>query len=173
MRHIETSAEVRTAAEPVRFMTQSDIRDLKDGAARNDSGKLRLCLHRELDDPVHEMCIVHLAHVFVPPHKHIGREESFLVIEGRALLVLFDTAGNPDVVQEVGNYASGLPFYCRIPENTYHCLHFLSEAFVFHEVTQGPFLPESSAFAPFAPPPDSSEAINTFRAFLASLKEVR
>ena len=173
MRHVEQSPEVLVAAEPVRFMTREDIEELKAGAARNASGKLRLCLHSQMDDPVQEMCIVHLSRVFVPPHSHLGREEAFLVIEGRALLVLFDHAGNPAQVREVGDIASGLPFYCRIPENTYHCLHVLTDSFVFHEITQGPFVPGSSSFAPFAPQPGSGQAIEQYRRFLASLHEVK
>ena len=145
------SAEVLYAADGVVTVDAEAIAGLKRDASRNPRERIRLCTHRGTGDAVHEMLIVHAASAYVRPHKHIGKAESFHVIEGRVDVVLFDDEGEVGDVIPMGEYASGLPFYYRIDQPVFHTLLIRSAVLVFHETTSGPFKREQTVFAAWSP----------------------
>ena len=59
----------------------------------------------------------------------------------------------------MGELRSGKPFYYRVAESLYHTLLIRSEAAVFHEITNGPFRPGDTEFAPWAPAESDAEGI--------------
>ena len=94
------------------------------------------------------MLIVHEKGSWVPPHKHLGKDESIHVVEGSALLVSFTEEGEVSATVQLGQ--SGV-FYCRLPSGIYHTLLIDSDWLVFHETTLGPFDRSQTVFAPWAP----------------------
>lgn len=120
-------------------------------AAKNPRRRIRLCTHSSVDDSVHEMLIVHERTCYVRPHKHIGKSESFHVIEGNVDVVLFDEQGGIQDVISMGSYETKRPFFYRIAEPLYHTLLIRSEVLVFHETTSGPFQRDQTHFAPWSP----------------------
>lgn len=145
------SDEVVFATGDIVRISASDVGGLKQGALSNGRRRIRLCTHGCVDDLVHEMVIVHTSDTYVRPHRHEGKAESLHVLEGRAALVFFDDVGEITEVTELGDYASGSCFYVRLNKPVYHTLLMASDVFVFHETTQGPFLPEATFWAPWAP----------------------
>ncbi len=148
------SAEVLYASDDVVTVSREQVGELVDASRTAPRERIRLCTHRATTDTIHEMLIVHKAGMYVRPHKHIGKAESFHVIEGRVDVVLFNEAGAVSDVISMGEYASGLPFYYRIDQPIYHTLLIRSEVLVFHETTSGPFVREQTVFAPWSPDAD-------------------
>ena len=107
-------------------------------------------MHKNINDHLHEMFIVHKKDCYVRPHKHIGKTESFLLIDGEADVLIFNDAGDLINGRNLGKYKGGKSFYYRIPESCYHTQIFRKDT-VFHEVTMGPFDSNDSVKASWAP----------------------
>ncbi|MBZ5557427.1 MAG: WbuC family cupin fold metalloprotein [Acidobacteriia bacterium] len=154
--------QVRYAAD--RFVTagREDIADLTRAMKESGGGRIRICAHSAIDDRLHEMLIVHTSDVYVRPHKHVGKSESLHVIEGTADVVLFTETGAVADVVPVGDYASGRTFYYRLADPVYHTLIITSPVFVFHETTNGPFRPEDTIWAQWAPDAGDASGASAF-----------
>jgi cupin fold WbuC family metalloprotein len=156
------SPEVLYPAEDMILCEAADWEELKRLALANPRRRIRLCAHRSPSDTLHEMLIVHTRDAYVRPHKHVGRIESFLVLEGDVDVVLFDEAGNITNVIPMGAPASGKQFYLRMNTPTYHTLVIRSEVIVFHEATNGPFNRADTVFAPWSPDEANHGAIREY-----------
>jgi len=143
--------EVLYAVDPIVRVNRQDIAELIRKAAGNARNRIRVCTHRNIEDRLHEMLIVHTRDTYVRPHKHLGRSESFHVIEGEVDVVIFDEAGAVADVLRLGSYSSGKTFYYRIADPLYHTLLIRSDVIVFHESINGPFCREDMVFAPWEP----------------------
>ena len=154
--------EVYYSDDEIIKLSQKDIADFKTKAVANERERARLCSHRDVDDTLHEMVIIHTKGTYVRPHKHVHKSESFHVIEGRVDVIIYDESGNIANVIEMGNYASGLYFYYRLNDPLYHTLLIHSDFLVFHETTNGPFIRENTIFAPWAPEEKNTAAVKKF-----------
>ena len=114
------------------------------------------------------MLIVHHREAYVRPHKHLGKPESFHVIEGTAQVVVFDDDGAIRDVLGMAPYGQGGLCYYRMPDNVFHTLLITSEWLVFHETTAGPFDPSRTAFAEWAPDGSDPAVTVDYLARLAS-----
>lgn len=169
MRQItEVNEEVLYTTADIATVGPEDIADLKQRARRTRRQRCRLCTHRDAGDTLHGMLIVHGRDAYVRPHKHIGKSESLHVIEGTAVLVVFDDAGNLTRALALGDAASGACFYYRMPENVYHGLLITSDWLVFHESTTGPFDRAKTVEATWSPADGDLGAV---RKFLAGLRD--
>jgi len=166
MRTKTESAEVLYADDRIVTVDSAGIADLKRAAENNERRRIRLCTHRRVDDRLHEMVIVHALDTYVRPHKHLGKSESFHVIEGDVDVVLFDDDGGVSDFIPMGAFASGRPFFYRIAAPRYHTLLIRSDVLVFHETTGGPFRRDDTVFAPWAPEDGDAAAVSRFLADL-------
>jgi cupin fold WbuC family metalloprotein len=162
MRTTPFNREVLYPDEAVVKVTHADVAGLKSQAAANERGRFRLCTHRDVKDTLHEMIIVLRAGTYIRPHKHLNRCESFHVLEGRADVALFDDDGNLLDVIRMGDYASRDCFYYRLSDSVYHSVVTHTPEFIFHETTNGPFDPNQTIFAPWAPADDGQPAVEAF-----------
>src|SRR6266851_9556628 len=89
----QESPEVYYSDARVVLAGQEDVAFVKAAAAANPRGRARLCTHRGTDDALHEMLIVHRRDVYVRPHAHIGKNESFLALGGDAVAGLSHARG--------------------------------------------------------------------------------
>jgi cupin fold WbuC family metalloprotein len=160
------SSEVRYATDAVVLVDAGDVAGLKRAAVENSRRRIRLYAHHSVDDRLHEMLIVHTSDTYVRPHKHIGKSESFHVVEGDVDVVVFDDDGDVTEVIRMGAFASGRPFYYRIAEPLFHTLLIRSEILVFHETTSGPFRRADTVFAPWAPADGDAAAVHRYLAEL-------
>ena len=127
------------------------IEFLKSAALRTPSRRARLCAHPSPDAAQHDMLIVSLRSTYVAPHRHLVKSESMLVIEGRADALIFNDVGQVTQRVPMGPAGSSRVFFYRMPELTYHSLSIETDMLVFVESTKGPFRPEDSENAPWAP----------------------
>jgi cupin fold WbuC family metalloprotein len=143
--------EVLVADVSIVEVCRRDVELLKVSADENERKRIRLCAHRDIEDQLHEMVIVHTKDAYVRPHKHLNKSESIHIIEGFVDVVLFDEACNIDDVIHMGNYGSGNQFFLRMQVPHYHMLLIRSDILVFHETTSGPFRRSDTIFAPWSP----------------------
>jgi cupin fold WbuC family metalloprotein len=132
-------------------ITDRDMAFLKSQALRNARKRIRICAHRDAEDVMQEMFIVHARGCFVRPHKHINKPESLFVLEGEATAVFFDEAGEVTRSFMLGGKGENTNRYYRLETDTYHMLIINSDFFVFHEVTMGPFRNDDTVFPQWAP----------------------
>ena len=151
MQFRQFNKEVLYVDEDVAKISITDIEALKQKALANDRRRIRLCFHKDVNDPLHEMLIIHTKDTYVRPHKHFNKSESLYVVEGRADVVIFDEQGNVTQVISAGEYSSGRKFYYRMATAHYHTLIIHSDFLVFYETTQGPFLKSDTFFASWSP----------------------
>ena len=154
MDHIkQENQEVFYIDQPIIRIDDAKIQWLKDQAKSNGTGRSRFCVHRDMnDDMPHEMLIVHQNDVYVRPHKHIGKSESFHIIEGEVDIIIFNDEGDIiDVVLMGERNVSGRCFFYRMCAEYYHSLIIRSDLLVFHETTRGPFVKEQTIYASWSP----------------------
>ena len=144
------------------------IAELKRIAAANPRLRSRLCTHPDPSSGLHEMLIVHHRQAYVRPHKHLGKPESFHLMEGTARVVIFEDDGNIRDVLEMAPYGQGKLCYYRMPDEVFHTILITSEWLVFHETTAGPFDPSHTAFPDWAPDAKDAAAAVNYMAQLAS-----
>jgi len=156
------SAEVLYSTDRIVTVDAAAISELKRAAAANPRRRIRLCAHAGVDDRLHEMLIVHTRDTYVRPHKHIGKSESFHVIEGEVDVVIFGDDGDVTDVIQMGTVASGRPFFYRIATPLFHTLLIRSAELVFHETTNGPFNRAETLFASWAPEETSTASVQQF-----------
>lgn len=139
-----------------------DIDFLKKNIINTNKKRTRVCAHKNSDDNIHEMFIVLDKDTYVRPHKHIGKSESFHIVEGLANVIVFNDDGTIKEVIEMGDYSSGKRFFYRINNSFYHTVIVKSNKLVLHEVTNGPFDKEDTQFASWSPKEEDVFAQNKY-----------
>ena len=143
------SPEVLYPSEKRIGLSLENIDELKALALKNPDKKIRICMHSNPYEVVHEMIIIHVRDYYVRPHAHLDREESIYIIEGEADLVFYDGKGLIIEKIQMGELKSGRVFYYKIPKNQIHTFKIHSEWLVFKEVTHGPFNADTTYFPKF------------------------
>jgi len=168
---IEETPEVFYTGKPVSTVSQDEIEMLKKIAVSSPRRQARLCTHLNTTDAVHEMIIVHSRGNYVRPHRHMGKIESFHVVEGRLNVMLFEDDGRIRSVIRMAGYGSGKIFYYRLSKPLFHTVVPVSDMVVFHEITNGPFNPSENCFAPWSPDENDSRAASFQRELLIKSKD--
>jgi len=156
------SNEVLYPDEDIVVLAASDIKELKQLVRHNPRNRIRICAHRNPNETLHEMFIIHTQDCYVRPHKHLGKAESMTVLEGEVDVVLFSENGELLDIIHMSEPLLGKTFYYRISDPIYHSLIIRSEYLVFHEVTQGPFVKKDTLFPDWAPDENDHELVNKF-----------
>lgn len=162
MNYTVVNEEVLYSTESVTRLNQTDIDLLKGLASKNQRKRIRLCLHPNTEDHLHEMIIIHSRGAYVRPHKHVGKSESFHVVEGRLRVYFFEDDGQVKDIITMGQPGWSEIFYYRLSGSWFHTLVPISEMVVFHETTNGPFIKERTVFAPWAPREDDYVAQKSY-----------
>lgn len=132
-------------------VTPRAIAELKRQADTSEKQRSRLNLHSSVDDVIQEMIIVFSSACRMPPHKNLLRSESVHVIEGNLDLLVFDQEGGLTELLTLAPYSSGKTFMYRMQDDLWHTLVPRSPHVVVHEIIRGPFRPENTINAPWAP----------------------
>jgi len=154
--------------EPTSILSFSEdqIQSLKYKAANAPLKRARYCLHFSENDPVQEMIIAFHKNSYIRPHRHINKTESFHVIEGKGVVFFFNDDG------KVINYLvldSIETLIYRLSEPLWHTIVPVSEFFIIHEVTSGPFHKNDSSYATWAPEDNDKSKKQLFISRLLSL----
>ncbi len=135
------------------------VSELKRKASMSLSGKIRLCLHKDIQESLHEMIIVQRKDIYVRPHKHKSKTESFHLVDGSFFIILFNSKGGVISKIFMDDKQNEANFLCRIDANIWHTIVPISDFAIFHEITKGPYIgKKDSVMAPWAPAQNSIEA---------------
>lgn len=156
------SEEVFVAEDAIVRFGQAELDLIRRQAAVSPRKRARICAHRDNADTVHEMFISISADSYIHPHKHLGKGESFHIVQGQVDVVIFDDHGGLLDVVELGEIGSGKNIFYRLSHSFFHTLLIRSDILVVHEVTNGPFDPELTVLAPFAPSENEPERAGAY-----------
>lgn len=159
--------EVYVIDAPIAHFGPEGIQFLKEKVYQTQRKRVRVCMHKDIQEKLHEMHVCYVKETYVRPNKHIKKDESLHIIHGSADFIFFDDKGAITDVVPLGDYTSGRNFYCRIPESVYHTFVIRSDIIVIHESTPGPFRREDTLFAPWAPEEANLPAVREYMDNLA------
>jgi cupin fold WbuC family metalloprotein len=162
MKYSKFNDEVFFSTDPVTQIRKENIGFLKQVSDGTQRKRSRLCAHKDISSSLHEMFIVHKKNIYVRPHKHLGKSESFHLIEGEVTLILYEDNGDIRTVVDMGSYESGKCFYYRVDEPVFHSILIQSDYIVFHEATLGPFVREDTVYADWAPEESNTTGVGKF-----------
>jgi len=147
---IQKTANVFVLGDDPGFVCPEVIAVLKKAATEHPLRRARLCLHSTEESKVHEMLIVLAMGTYIRPHRHHQKSESFHLLEGEVTILFFDDHGslNQNRLMKVGQH---LPCIYRINSPIYHTQILWSPFVVFYECTRGPYCPDDTEYAPWAP----------------------
>ena len=160
--------EVLFAIDTIVKIDKKAIIGLKKMAKLNKRRRFRLCAHKDIEDSIHEMLIVHEKDCYVRPHMHVNKTESFHIIEGTVDVIIFDENGQIKDIIPMGDYGSGRKFFYRLPPSCYHTLLIQSDMLVFHEVTNGPFKQSDTVWASWSPNASDETAVSQYMEMMMS-----
>lgn len=125
------------------------IKKLVQESKKNGSCDIRLSLHKGPSEEFHNMIILQNKEHYYRPHKHVGKVESYQLVEGKMAVFIFNEDGS---VIESKILSPEENFIYRIPANSWHVTIPLTEYVVFNESKPGPFLSKNdSIFAEWTP----------------------
>jgi len=157
-------------ADGVQLISDSLIADLRARAESSTRGRINHNFHASPQDAVHRFLNVLTRGTYVQPHRHATppKHESFIVLEGRVAVIVFEDDGRVRDWWALGS-ARGDHRGIDLPAGLWHTIAALSEEAVCYEVKPGPWDPATDKeFAPWAPPESDAEAA---RAYLHALLE--
>ena len=114
--------------------------------------------HPELSDPVQRLINALEPWTYIRPHKHTTKEESFVLLRGTVLAVVFNEDGSirEHAILSATSGILGIEF----EENCYHMLTSLEIGSAVYEIKEGPFVPHTEgSSASFAPKEGTPEAV--------------
>lgn len=119
---------------------------LKRQAQGHKLQRARFCLHRDNNDPVHEMVIALTDKCQFPPHRHPHKQESIHIVDGELDVTLFNEDGT---TREVIHLRRDTTFAYRLCEPIFHTISARSPTAIYYETTSGPWSPEDTELAPW------------------------
>ena len=104
---------------------------------------IRICMHKNTSDRHHDMIILQQKKIFYLPHKHLNKGETYHIIKGKMMCVLFYNNGKIK-----SKYIISKNEIFRTPLNTFHTMVPLTNYVIYHESKTGPFLKKSDSIFP-------------------------
>lgn len=128
-----------------------------------ESPRLRMNhnFHAAMDAPIHRLLNALEPGTYLPPHRHMDKEETYLVLRGSLFAFFFDEAGA--VVEKVCLNPSEGKYGLEIPPCTWHSIIALESGTVIYEIKKGPYQPlPLEDIAPWAPSPSDEVGVKAF-----------
>lgn len=148
---VQKSPDVFLAEGPISAIGATELEKLKAAVKASPKGRARINAHPDGEDTLHEMIIAIDPASYIRPHKHPGKSEAFHIVEGDVDIVVFSDDGEIDRIVELGAPGGSRAFYYRMSSAFFHTLIIRSRMLIVHEITNGPFRPQATVFADFAP----------------------
>jgi len=126
--------------QDVIVLGEQELQKLKKAVHESPLRRARYCLHHSWNDQVQEMVIVLHRESVIPVHRHVGKSESFHLIDGEMEVIFFDDDARRTGSIKLGGAGSELPFLYRLSGDCWHTVRPLSEYVVYHETIAGPFI---------------------------------
>jgi len=146
------------------------FKELINLANQSPRGRARLCLHHDHDDTLQEMIIALSRNAYIPPHRQLDKQKSYISLEGKIGVYFFDDDGNlSEKLNLSPRHQSGLTVI-RFPANRWHTVTSISPISLYMEMISGPYLPEKTYYADWAPPEAATEQASKYLTYLQNLE---
>jgi len=158
--------------ESVQLVTRELIASVLDRARQSPRLRTNHNFHASMEDNPHRFLNVMLRGTYVQPHRHIDppKSETFLVLEGRAVVIIFDSGGRILERHIIGGGAGAIGV--DLAPGVWHTPAVLSPHAVFFEVKPGPYSAATDkSFAPWAPREGDPEAPGYLSGLLEGLDQ--
>lgn len=174
MNLIKKATGVYIAPGPIATIGRTELDYLRRELANNARGRVRINLHPDNADTLHEMFIAIRPDSYIRPHKHLEKSEAFHIVYGEVDVVLFNDDGDIAHIVPLAAGSTSKAFYYRMSRPFFHTLMIKSDLLLVHEITNGPFTGDGTMYAEFAPAEDADAgAIDTWLTKLsASARQV-
>ncbi|PLY02406.1 MAG: cupin fold metalloprotein, WbuC family [Desulfuromonas sp.] len=143
----------------MKIIVNRDLDALSLSARSAERLRKNLNLHDSYTDPCQRLFNAIEPRSYVRPHRHADppKPETFLVVRGEFVLVIFDDHG--ECVDLIQLRAGGDRVAVDLPPGVWHMVIALQPGTIFFETKPGPYLPVTDKdFAPWAPEEGSPEA---------------
>ncbi|MDH6305865.1 cupin fold WbuC family metalloprotein [Parabacteroides sp. PF5-5] len=135
-----------------------------------ESPRLRMNynLHDSLEDSLNRLINAMEPGTYLRPHRHLNpnKDESFLILRGKAAIFIFDEQGHI-TKKQILDPLNGV-YGADIKAGVWHSLLVLETGTVIYEAKEGPFAPLSPEnFAPWSPEPENTQEVEEYLASLA------
>ena len=154
---IDNDMDVYRSDDDIQRIVARDLEWLMKALESSEGGRVRICMHSSNTDLTHEMIIALASSTYVQPHRHMGKSESFHVIEGNLDVVIFNEDGTIADIVQMGPPSSERTFYYRLNKSLFHTVLIRTPHAIIHETTTGPFNPADVQFATWAPAGETAE----------------
>lgn len=144
------------------FIDNNVLEFLINDSLKNKLKRSRICTHKKPRSKIHEMFIAILKDSYIKPHKHLTKDESYLLIKGKLEIVIFNEKGRIKEIIYMSSTGKHKKLYFKVPKNTMHTIVIKSKYVVIKEVTEGPFNKKNDVFANFAPNENQKIKIKTY-----------
>ena len=112
----------------------------------NNGISSRICLNNNNNDKHQEMIIIQKKYKFFPPKKNSKSDQTFLILKGRLLILIFDSKGK---IKSKTLLHPNETFLTRVKKNTYHCDIPLSKYSIHMETKNCRYNSKTNTFAKF------------------------
>tara|TARA_B100000965_G_scaffold352618_1_gene327927 strand:- start:40 stop:558 length:519 start_codon:yes stop_codon:yes gene_type:complete len=104
---------------------------------------IRICLHTTKESKHHDMIILQQKRNFYLPHKHLKKGETYHIIKGAMICLLFNNSGK---IKKICKLNKNDIF--RTPINVFHTMSPITNYVIYHESKTGPFLKKKDSIFP-------------------------
>lgn len=141
----------------IKQIDASTLTDLIAQAGAAPRRRKNLNLHNSPGDTIQRFLNAFEPGTYVRPHRHTGKWELFVLVQGAAVVLAFDDSGR--VLDRVELDTTHGARVVEIPETTWHSVVALAPGTVLFEVKRGPYDPSVPAeYAPWSPDEKDSHA---------------
>jgi cupin fold WbuC family metalloprotein len=101
-------------------------------AQENSRLRMNYNFHESLDAPIHRLLNAMEPGTYLPPHRHVDKEETYIVLRGSLIAFFYDDMGN--VTEKVNLNPSAGMYGVEIPSGTWHSIVVLESGTVIFEI---------------------------------------
>ncbi len=141
------------------YINNNILEELK-SIVLKENKNVRISLHTSSQNTMHNMIISQGDYTYNRPHKHINKAETYHILYGEQIVIIFDNNGN--VIDKVCMSKDENMIY-RFEKDTYHMTIPITKCCVFHESKIGPFVRKrDSILASWSPSDNNPKEVKTF-----------
>jgi len=115
--------------------------------ALNLKETVRICMHSNANDDLHNMLIVHHKNSYIKPHANMYNSKAYHHIKGEMLIIGLDE-NQKEIFRTILNKYNKI---VRIEKGIFLYMRILSEIVVFHEIAIGPYTNFTTIYPEWAP----------------------
>ena len=127
-----------------KFVDFQSILDLEVASKQSIKFRSRICLHDTNESVIQEMLLFLERKTVIDIHKHLDRDETYILIHGEIELNLYTESKELTKTINLTPFSEQGVFIFKTLKNQWHSLRVLSETAILFEITSGPFIKKNT-----------------------------